>query len=139
MHYRTTMTGRSKFSVVRGILWFLLLLAVWMAVLLWSYLRAYGFSGPPKFDLAFALMLYLGPPIGAVFILILMFADVTSRCTTFPRNVVTFVTVAIGLDVVVLILSNFVNLSWVTRSLYVVSAIMIVRNITRSLMAWTHT
>jgi len=117
----------------------LLLLTVWMAVLLWPYWRAYGFSGPTKFDLVYALMLYLGPPTGAVVILILMFADVTSRSAAFPRNFVTFAMVAIGLDVVVLIWSNFVNLSGVTRPLYVVSAIMIVRNITRSLLAWAHT
>ena len=111
---------------VRGILWFLFLLPVWMAILLWPYWTAFGLSAPPKFDLACALILYLGPAIGAVFILILMFADFTSRASAFPRNVAIFAAIAIRIDVLVFILSNFVELLYLTRPLYVVSAIMIV-------------
>jgi hypothetical protein len=127
----------SKFTVVRGILWFLFLLSVWTAISLWPYWRTYGFGGPPKFDLAYALTLFLGPPIGVVVILILMFADVASRGSAFPRNIVTFVSVAIGMNIVGLILSYFVE-PFGIRPLVVVSAIMIARNIMRTLMNWAH-
>lgn len=88
---KSTAFPLSKFTVVRGTLWFLFLLAVWTAISLWPYWRAYGFGGPPKFDLANALTLFFGPPIGAVVILILMFADITSRGSAFPRNIAKFV------------------------------------------------
>jgi hypothetical protein len=127
----------SKFTVVRGILWFLFLLSVWATISLWPYWRAYGLSGPPKFDLAYALTLFLGLPIGALLILILMFADVASRWSTPLHNIATFVAVAISINILVLILSNFVE-PFGMRPLVGVSAIMIARNIMRSLMDWTH-
>ncbi len=49
-----------------------------------------------------------------------------------------FVAVAVGLNIVVLILS-YVEKELFGMPLFVVSAIMIARNITRSLMAWART
>jgi hypothetical protein len=131
--------GISKAQPVRGILWFLFLLAVWTAISLWPYWRAYGFGGPPQFELGYALTLFFAPPIGAVVILILMFADITSRGSAFPRNIATFVAVAIGINIVPLILSYLGSELFGMRPPVVVSVIMIVRNIMRSLMTWART
>jgi hypothetical protein len=131
--------GTSKAQPVRGILWFLFLLAVWMVTVLWPYWRTYGLSGSPKFDLGYALNLYFAPPIGAVVILTLMLADITSRRSTFPRNIVTLVAVATGINIVALILSYLGSELFGMRPPVVVSGIMIVRNIMRSLISWART
>jgi hypothetical protein len=138
---KSTAFPLSKFTVVRGTLWFLFLLAVWTAISLWPYWRAYGFGSPPigrRFDLGYALTLWFAPPIGAVVILILMFADITSRGSAFPRNIAKFVAVAIGINIVPLILTYLGSDMFGMRPPVVVSAIMIARNIMRSLMAWAH-
>jgi len=131
--------GISKAQPVRGILWFLFLLAVWMATVLWPYWRTYGLSGSPMFDLGYALNLYFAPSIGAVVILTLMFADITSRGSAFPRNIVIFVAVVTGINIVALILSYLGSELFGMRPPVVVSVIMIVRNIMRSLMSWART
>ena len=125
---------------IKGTFWFLFLLAVWMAAVVWPYWRKYGIGGPPRFDLEYALTLWFAPLIGAVVILILMLADVISRRSAFPRNIVTFVVVAVGINIVTLILSYLGGeLFWGLRPPLVVSVIMIARNIMRWLMAWAHT
>jgi hypothetical protein len=140
MAYCVSMTvSSSKFTVVRGTLWFLFLLVVWMAAVLWPYWRKYGIGGPERFDLEYGLTLWFAPPIGAVLILILMLADVISRRSAFPRNIVIFVAVAFGINIVPLILSYSKGELVGVRPPLVISVIMIARNVLRSLKTWALT
>ena len=119
----------SKFEFVRAILWFLFLLGVWICISLLPYWKL------SKFDLAYGLTVWFGPPIGLVVILILMLADAISRNWAFPRDIAVFVALTIAVNLTGLVLSRVAE-PFGMRPLLVISAIMIARRFVRSLMTW---
>jgi len=137
-------------SAIKGIVWFLFLLGVWLAIVaaLWSEHNSRSSFGG---ELSFIVTLIVAGFMGTAIILILTAFDIYSQKLTFPRSAVFFAGVAVGVNALLIAIlvwrlsvDNRSEVYWsdVARGLhglrpfFAVTTIMVVRNFARGLMAW---